>query len=419
MNNLVNIPGPSLLDASYFTQVMTLADVMANSSLLPKTLITSKDEGNKEVLLPIETVKANCFLIANQAFKWKADPFAVAAACSVVHGRLMFEGKLVHAILEANLGIKLRIKFGKWDAKADRCDLSEEGAGEQLAARIYEELPGGSEGRFVDGFVGGWKTSGNNTPWRPGTYRKQMLYRGTREWARWFEPGVMIGVITDDEMDLEPKDITPKSEATADGVLARLQAKKTIDGDGFDAERVKTETKESAATTSAADDEAASPDASSEDKAVDVGTSSAAASSETKANERQEGEGTGAAGSAADEGNTSQASSAASDTKPDSATAKQGNAAGAEWLKNITRMLWAATTFNGDAGVLKAQRKAAAASYPADGIDEKWTKKAGSVFDRCMDIQSGALDPSDGVDMIAGLAGLESSELNEIWKKRK
>ena len=35
------------------------------------------------------------------------DPFAVAQCCSVVHGKLVYEGKLVAAVLDAKLGVRL------------------------------------------------------------------------------------------------------------------------------------------------------------------------------------------------------------------------------------------------------------------------------------------------------------------------
>lgn len=82
-----------------------------------------------------------------------------------------------------------------------------------------------------------------------------------------------------------------------------------------------------------------------------------------------------------------------------------------EWLFNVTCMLWAATNFNGDIDVLKAQRKAAAASYPTDGISEKALAKAKAVFDRCATVVAGECPPDDGLSIIAGIIGAEEKAI--------
>lgn len=82
-----------------------------------------------------------------------------------------------------------------------------------------------------------------------------------------------------------------------------------------------------------------------------------------------------------------------------------------EWLFNVSCMLWAATNFNGDIEILKAQRKAAAASYPTDGISEKALAKAKAVFDRCATVVSGECPPEDGLAIIAGIIGAEEKAI--------
>src|SRR3954462_7376258 len=94
-----------IMDTAKFEQMQRVAAVMASCSLVPDCLRFQKT-GKDLVPLPREEALANCFLVVNQAVRWSMDPFAVAQACSTVHGRLMFEGKLIAAVLDAKLGVK-------------------------------------------------------------------------------------------------------------------------------------------------------------------------------------------------------------------------------------------------------------------------------------------------------------------------
>jgi hypothetical protein len=173
-----------ILDTARFEHMQRIANIMANSSMIPKTLCTTK-EGSNEVALPFEQVLSNCFLVVNQATRWGMDPFSVISCCSVVHGRLAYEGKLVAAVLEAKLGISL---IYEWDNKT----------GDAFGIVVTGTLPDGRV-ESIDGTVGQWKTTGSNSPWMRQP-KLQLAYRGAREWARLYAPGVMLGVYSEDEM---------------------------------------------------------------------------------------------------------------------------------------------------------------------------------------------------------------------------
>jgi len=181
-----------LLDTSRFEHMQRIASTMAACSLIPEAL---------KGTTPQATL-ANCFLVVNQAVRWNMDPFAVAQSVSVVHGKLCYEGKLVAAVLEQKLGIRLRYEWNN-------------GTGDALGIKVAGEFPDGRV-ETIEGTVGQWKTTGNNSPW--GKLPKLMLaYRGSREWARLFAPGVMLGVYTDDELQemqdgaraVRARDVTP------------------------------------------------------------------------------------------------------------------------------------------------------------------------------------------------------------------
>jgi hypothetical protein len=84
----------------------------------------------------------------------------------------------------------------------------------------------------------------------------------------------------------------------------------------------------------------------------------------------------------------------------------------AEWLFNVARMLWAATNYRGDMSVLKAQKRAAIASYPKDAdCPPEITGKAESVYGYCERVVDGAIGPQDGLALIAGIVGCDQDDL--------
>lgn len=189
----------SIYNPQTFQQLVAIADLMANTSLIPETLRTHKVDG-KVVDLPIEKIKANCFLVAEQSLRWNMSPFAAAACASVIYGRLMWEGKLVSAVITAKLGLYLDYKYA--------------GAGENMSVTVSGTLPGEQTARAISGKVSDWKTD----QWAAKNYEQRLSYRGAREWARRHAPGVLLGIITDDD-DYTPseniRNVTPPRELPA------------------------------------------------------------------------------------------------------------------------------------------------------------------------------------------------------------
>lgn len=190
-----------LLDTGRFEHMQRVATVMARSTLMPESLYMTGKKDDKEPL-PYDQILSNCFLVVNQAVRWGLDPFAVAQCVSVVHGKLCYEGKLVSAVLQAKMGLSLHHHFtGEGDAM--RVYLSDKPFTDDILAGLR---PGyrRQDMRVFDGSVGDWKTTGSGTPWTPKNFPRMLIYRGTRDWCRIYEPALMLGVYTDDEMvDME------------------------------------------------------------------------------------------------------------------------------------------------------------------------------------------------------------------------
>jgi hypothetical protein len=374
----------ALMDPVRFQHLSVVARVMADSSFMPASLRGSNPQ----------EAYANAFMVTNISDRWGTDPFLTAQAASVVHNRLMFEGKLVASVLEALIRVKLVHSYGKWDSVNEACILGEAGQGDALAIRIGEGYYNDDgtaifRGRFVDGCVGVWKTTGNGSPWKAGNMRKLLVYRGTREWARIHQPGVMLGVLTDDEYDpaYSARDITPNSTAGAgQSVIERLRANKEQAKDGFDADRVNQDLNTAAPPRGS--EESPSGDGGS---TVEVEETPKASTSESSAPEADQ----------VEEGAVVEVGESSAPSSPDEK----------QWLLNVAGMLWAATNYNGDADVLKAQKVAAAASYDPTGISQLFRDKATSIFKHCMSVVQGEVEPGDGLSIVAGIVGVEDKVL--------
>jgi hypothetical protein len=235
-----------ILDTARFEHMQRIANIMARSSMIPETLRT-EGRGNDKVPLPFEQVLSNCFLVVNQAARWGFDPFAVVSCCAVVHGRLSYEGKLVSAVLDAKLGIKLHHHFtGNPTGEDFRIYLSDKPFTDELVAELK---PGFSKNgwRVFDGSVAEWKTAGAGTPWTPKNFKRMLIYRGTRDWTRIYESALMLGVYSDDEMldlveDARARRATPVASLSLADRLTAAKATGTGQSDGFSHEHVTRET---------------------------------------------------------------------------------------------------------------------------------------------------------------------------------
>lgn len=155
-------------------QAMRLADMMARSALVPKHLQGSP---------------ADCFMVIEQSARWKMSPFAVGQCTSSIHGKLMFEGKLVAAAVH-NSGLLSR-----------RLNFEFQGDGDARAVVVTGTIRGESQPRTVTVRLSEVKTENGTWQKQPD---QQLCYAGARVWARRHAPEVMLGVYTPDERFDEP-----------------------------------------------------------------------------------------------------------------------------------------------------------------------------------------------------------------------
>jgi hypothetical protein len=150
-------------------QAMTLAEVMSSGKLTPSHLKTPAD----------------CLAVILQAIRWQADPFAVAQCTSLVNGKLMYEGKLVSAIVNTSGRIKGRLEH------------SYAGEGDDREVTCTGWLHGDAAPVSVTVKLKDAKT--NNAMWVKQT-DQQLAYHSSRVWARRFCPELMLGIYSSEEM---------------------------------------------------------------------------------------------------------------------------------------------------------------------------------------------------------------------------
>jgi hypothetical protein len=164
------IPPMGLVPAT-MEEAVRLAELMASAKLVPAALQKSP---------------ADCLMVIQQAIRWGMDVFAVAQECSVIQGKLMHSGKLVAAVINARGGL------------AERLSFEYSGEGDDRAIVVSGRLSGEVEPREVVVRLRDARTANKVWQTQPD---QQLMYHGSRVWARRHAPELMLGVYSPEEFD--------------------------------------------------------------------------------------------------------------------------------------------------------------------------------------------------------------------------
>jgi hypothetical protein len=165
---------------------LRLAEVMCKGRLVPTHLQGSV---------------ADCLMVIEQAARWGLSPFAVAQCTSVIQGKLMFEGKLVAAVVN-----------GRGEL-ARRLDFQYQGTGEQRAVRAFATLRGEAEPREVVVYLRDVRTRNEMWTRQPD---QQLAYASARIWARRHMPELMLGIYGAEDDEVAGEEMgSPQSDAPA------------------------------------------------------------------------------------------------------------------------------------------------------------------------------------------------------------
>lgn len=218
---IVQDQGPTayLFDTARFEQCYRIARAMAAASLIPEHLTIGKFTNEKgEIVkgeLPIEMVVGNCFMIVNQAVRWGMDPFALPAETYVVGNKLGFQGKLVAAVINARAGLNQRLQVIYNGGKADDLAAVVFGSETEIpdaAWPLLKKFAKDEDGEVYTALmamgvmciridVRQAKTS--NQMWTKDPQQK-LFYTGATKWARRHAPEIILGVLTDDDIERMP-----------------------------------------------------------------------------------------------------------------------------------------------------------------------------------------------------------------------
>lgn len=220
-----------MLDTARFEHFQRAAKALMHSSILNPSIRGSSPE----------QCFSNLMLIFDLSDRWKLPAMSIAQGVAIVHDKVVYEGKLIAAMLDASLGVRLHYFYqGQRGADDYRVYVSDR-PWEDLSDDELEALKPGAQirgWRIVDGSVAEWRTYGKengngprkvNGAWVGAATQNQLAYRGSREWARRFEPAQMLGVYGDDEIDaitlrMEARDVTPAAPGLTGGFTRPAEA---------------------------------------------------------------------------------------------------------------------------------------------------------------------------------------------------
>lgn len=173
MNAIATTGGNSLVPRD-MNGAMQLATMMSQGKLVPSHL--QKSPGD-------------CLMVIEQAMRWNMSPFAVAQCTSVIQGKLMFEGKLVAAAVQSSGILSGRLAYAF------------SGEGDKREVMVSGVLAGEAEPRTLSVAFKDARTTNQMWTKQPD---QQLIYFGTRAWARRHTPEVMLGVYSPEEIDAAP-----------------------------------------------------------------------------------------------------------------------------------------------------------------------------------------------------------------------
>lgn len=171
MTTDIVVASPDALTPHDLSGAIHLANIMAKARLVPKHL--HGDPGT-------------CLMVIEQAMRWHMSPFAVAQCTSSISGKLMFEGKLVAAACQSVGAIE------------GHFDYTFEGEGDTRSITVSATRSGEKEPKEVTVMLKEVKTSNE---WWTKQPDQQLVYSGTRIWARRWTPAAILGVYSPEEFD--------------------------------------------------------------------------------------------------------------------------------------------------------------------------------------------------------------------------
>jgi len=182
------------------TQTTAPANVAASMSLMmfdPAKLAAvasfadMMSKGTVTVPKHLQGKASDCLALTLQAMRWGMDPFVVAQKTHIVNGNLGYEAQLIIAVLQNSGAVRGRPHFEfRGDANSLECRAG--------------FVPSGESDLVWTEWLASRDIKVKNSPLWTTNPKQQMGYVQARNWARLYAPGALLGVYTDDELEVLP-----------------------------------------------------------------------------------------------------------------------------------------------------------------------------------------------------------------------
>ena len=170
-------PSAFLFDSQRMNSLMEFAKLMAQAVVtVPKHL---------------HGKPADCMAITLQAMRWRMDPYVTASKTHVVNGNLGYESQLVVAVLKSSGAVKGRPHY------------EFRGEGQSLECRAGF-IPAGEDAIVWTEWLSISLITTKNSPLWKVNPKQQFGYLQARNWARLYAPDALLGIYTDDELQVVP-----------------------------------------------------------------------------------------------------------------------------------------------------------------------------------------------------------------------
>jgi hypothetical protein len=204
MNELANVERTEVADptaignpSAFLFDTGRMRALMDFSDMMSKAVVT--------VPKHLHGKPADCLAITLQAMRWRMDPYVVAGKTHVVNGNLGYEAQLVVAVLKNSGAVRGRPHYEyRGEGPALECRAGFIPAGEE--AIVWTEWLS----------IAGIKTK--NSPLWAVNPKQQFGYLQARNWARLYAPDALLGVYTEDELQVIPAQPTERHMGVAEEV---------------------------------------------------------------------------------------------------------------------------------------------------------------------------------------------------------
>lgn len=177
--------------------IQTAATSAANVSLMMfdpaklqavEAFAVMMSKGSVTVPKHLQGKPSDCLALTLQAMRWGMDPYVVAQKTHIVNGNLGYEAQLIIAVLQNSGAVRGRPHF------------EFRGEGDSLECRAAFVPAGEADLVWTEWLASKAITVKNSPLWKTNP-KQQMGYVQSRNWARLYAPGALLGVYTTDELE--------------------------------------------------------------------------------------------------------------------------------------------------------------------------------------------------------------------------